>query len=105
MKFFDFLFSTAVMGVFGVCFGFLYVRIFDNKLFGGVKAGIMVGMLGCILGGFIFNILFETPLLQWMNKIPVFSHLLVNILDINFIAAALGTWMFLFVYKSISQHT
>lgn len=100
--FLNFLITTAFMGILGCIFGFFYVQVFRFQLFGGLKAGIIVGTLGCILGGFIFNMIFEIPVLKYLNEVPYLQILLVNKFDINFIAAFLGTWMFLFIYKQIS---
>ena len=101
--FFEFLFSMAVMGCLGLVCGFIYARFIHRELLGGIRAGMIVGTLGCILGGFLFNMLFDTPLLKWMNNVPYLNVLLVNLFDVNFIAAGLGILLFLYVYQQISS--
>ncbi|MGL5721439.1 MAG: hypothetical protein ACRCY4_03440 [Brevinema sp.] len=104
MRFFiEFLFSMAVMGFLGLVCGFIYARFIQRNLLGGVRAGMVVGTLGCILGGFLFNMVFDTPLLKWMNDVPYLNILLVNYFDVNFIAACLGIVLFLYVYRQISS--
>lgn len=101
--FLEFLLSVFVMGLLGMAAGFLYVRLFYRQLLGGLKAGMIVGTLGCIVGGFMFNAIFDMPYIQKLNTVPYVRVLLVNRFDINFVAAFLGIWMFLYIYRQISS--
>lgn len=101
--FLEFLRSVLVMGLLGLAAGFIYAKFIYTKLIGGLRAGMIVSTVGCIVGGFMFNVIFDMPFIQKLNSVPYVQVLLVNKFDINFIAAFLGIWMFLYMYRQISS--
>lgn len=105
MEFLSFILSTSVTIALGIIGSFLYITLFKKDLFGGMKMGFLVGIIGSILGGFIIDLLFKLPILKWLQNTPYIQYLLVNKLDINFISSCLGIWIFLRIYEFISKHT
>lgn len=105
MNIFWFLLSTLIVVLLGIVCSLFYIIIDKKNLFGGKKAGMLVGVIGGILGGYMFDLLFQLPFLNKLQYFPYIQVLLVNKLDINFIASMLGIWCFLSVYEYVSKHT
>jgi uncharacterized membrane protein YeaQ/YmgE (transglycosylase-associated protein family) len=105
MDFLLFSLSTSVLILLGIVGAFFNVKIAKKDLFGGMKVGIIVGIAGSILGGYLFDLFFKLPYITKLQDIPYIDILLVNKLDINFISSILGVWLFLYIYDYVSAHT
>ncbi|MGL4388628.1 MAG: hypothetical protein ACRCTJ_04470 [Brevinema sp.] len=105
MEVWTFLLSMLVTLFLGTLSGIIYAKLIYKNVFGGVKIAIIVGICGSVIGGFIFDLFFKLSFLKILLEVPYFSTLLVNKLDINFISLILGTWIFLFMYEFVSEHT
>ncbi len=99
------LLSTVVLIIIGVLGSLIYMKIDNKDFFGGTKIGMIVGIIGGVLGGFLFDLAFKLPILSQLEDIPYVQYLLVNKLDINFLATFLGVWLFLWFYEYVSKHT
>lgn len=84
---------------------FFYTLVHKKRFFGGRRVAFFVGILGAILGGYIFDLLFQFAFLEWLHDIPYIQSLLVNSIDINFLASAMGIYLFLYLYGRISMYT
>ncbi|MGL4562474.1 MAG: hypothetical protein ACRCVW_01280 [Brevinema sp.] len=105
MEAWTFLISMLVTLCIGALSGLIYAQFIYKNLFGGIKIAMFVGMCGSVIGGFVFDLFFKLPFMKIFLEIPYFSALLVNKLDVNFIALLLGNWMFLSIYEFVSEHT
>ncbi len=105
MYFVRILLSIFIFIFIGVIFSLLYIKIGDKDLFGGKKFGMIVGVTGGILGGFVFDLLFKIPPFSQLVDTPYIQKLLVNQFDINFLATFLGIWTFLLLYDYVSRYT
>ncbi|MDK2818461.1 MAG: hypothetical protein KFW21_03310 [Spirochaetota bacterium] len=105
MNFGAFLISTFILILIGIIGSYIYIKLDNKEFFGGIPMGMTVGVIGGVLGGFIFDLLFKIPLLKNLQEISGIKYLLVNRFDINFIASFLGVWLFLWIYKYVSEHT
>ncbi|MGL4394882.1 MAG: hypothetical protein ACRCS8_06640 [Brevinema sp.] len=100
-----FFLSMLVTFIAGALIGIIYAKLIYKNIFGGAKVAMLVGIAGAVIGGYVFDLFFKIPILRFLLEIPYFSYLLVNKLDINFIALLLGTWVFLTIYEFVSEHT
>lgn len=105
MEIWIFLLSTLIVLFIGMFTGLIYAKLVYQNIFGGIKIAMLVGICGTIIGGFVFDLLFKLSFFKILIEIPYFNYLLVNKLDINFIALILGSWVFLRIYQYVSEHT